>query len=108
MFFTSDKEVELHDIAVWVGKKDVQSLTMGDIKKVVPENIWENCTSCPFVLVHKKDPYITSTWKQRLNRVWVVPVYVVVIGPILYIKTGHWGVSPYSKMGEVLSYLIGG
>lgn len=113
MFFKPDVKADLHDIAKWVGKEHVRDLTIEDIKRVVPESRWagdsgwESDDSCPFVLVHKDSPYEKATLKQRLNRFWVIPLYLIVIGPLSYVVRGSWHTSENSKVGKVLKCLIG-
>lgn len=106
MIFKPERDANLRDIAQWVGKH-ASELTMEDMKKVIPESLWDNSTESPFALVRIRDIYEKSKWWQRLNRLWVIPVYVLVIGPFSYIVYGKWHISYYSKIGKVISWLIG-
>lgn len=59
------------------------------------------------LLVWDKDPYISTSPIQRLNMFWVVPLYFVLVFPIMYVLTGCGGATSSSRLGRVLSRLLG-
>lgn len=44
---------------------------------------------------------------QRLNILWVWPLYAVLVAPIKWVITGRSGVKAESKAGKILSWLLG-
>lgn len=44
---------------------------------------------------------------QRLNILWVWPLYAALVAPIKWIITGSSGVKAESKAGKILSFLLG-
>lgn len=46
-------------------------------------------------------------WWQRLNMIWVVPVYYITIAPFQWILKGRVGVDEKSKFGELIIKLTG-
>ena len=48
-----------------------------------------------------------KTWWQRLNHVWVLPLHCLIVGPVLWVCTGKFGIEPTSKVGKVLMKLVG-
>lgn len=59
-----------------------------------------------FKVVHKRNPYIQTTTIQRINLFWVWPLWLV-ITPFKWIVTGEMGVTKESKVGKILTKLIG-
>ena len=48
-----------------------------------------------------------NTIFQRLNRIWVYPLFLVLICPLKWILTGRFGFKASSKTGQLLTKLIG-
>lgn len=44
---------------------------------------------------------------QRLNAVWVYPIYALIVAPIKWILTGRTGVRTESRFYSVLKFLLG-
>jgi hypothetical protein len=59
-----------------------------------------------FKLVHKYSPYIKTKWWQRLNRLWVYPIFLCTL-PLQWIIRGETGVETESDLGVILTKLIG-
>jgi hypothetical protein len=59
-----------------------------------------------FKLVHKLNPYIKSKWWQRINRLWVFPLFLCTI-PFQWIIRGETGIATESDLGIILTKLIG-
>ena len=49
-----------------------------------------------------------TTLTQRMNRLWVVPLYLTLVAPFRWVIYGKIGVHPQSKAGIILYYLVGG
>ena len=94
------------DIEKALGKK-LSEVSKEEILDLFPENMFErwakNETDLKLTIEYEE----TSYWWQRLNYVWVLPLYVVVIGPIHWIATGSWGVERTSTFGKLLKKLVG-
>ena len=98
------------DIEKALGKKLVEC-TKEEILDLFPENAtWDRWgeTSSNLRLTIYPDLWTKEkTWRQRLNHIWVLPLYCIILGPILWICTGRFGVEPSSKFGKVLCKLVG-
>ena len=94
------------DIEKALGKK-LSEVSKEEILDLFPENMFErwakNETDLKLTIEYEE----TSYWWQRLNYVWVLPLYVIVIGPIHWIATGSWGVERTSTFGKLLKKLVG-
>lgn len=94
------------DIEKALGKK-LSEVSKEEILALFPENMFEcwakNETNLKLTVEYEE----TSRWWQRLNYVWVLPLYVVVIGPVHWIATGRWGVERTSSFGKLLKKLVG-
>lgn len=60
-----------------------------------------------YIVRYRYDPYMKTTPLNRINMLWVWPLYVVTVAPFLYVKNGHSGVKKESKLGRILTKLIG-
>ena len=98
------------DIEKALGKKLVDC-TKEEILALFPENAtWDRWgeTSSNLRLTIYPDLWTKEkTWRQRLNHIWVLPLYCIILGPVLWICTGRFGVEPSSKFGTVLKKLVG-
>lgn len=56
--------------------------------------------------IYEKKPYRDTTLIQRINHIWVIPVLLICIIP-QWLITGNTGVRPSSRIGKVVSFLIG-
>lgn len=92
------------DIEKALGKK-LSEVSKEEILALFPESMFErwakNETDLKLTIEYEE----TSYWWQRLNYVWVLPLYVVVIGPVHWIATGRWGVERTSSFGKLLKNL---
>ena len=59
-----------------------------------------------YEVLFERDPYIKTTKLQRLNLFWVWPLWLVTI-PFQYIIRGEYGVKKETKLGQILTKLIG-
>lgn len=94
------------DIEKALGKK-ISEVSKEEILDLFPENMFERWAKNETDLKLTVEYEETSHWWQRLNYVWVLPLYVVVIGPVHWIATGHWGVERTSSFGKLLKKLVG-
>ena len=44
---------------------------------------------------------------QRINTLWFMPLWVIIVMPIQYLSTGKTGISKDSKFGLAVQWLIG-
>lgn len=97
------------DIEKALGKK-LSEVSKEEILALFPENMFERWAKNETDLkltVGKFQYDKTMCWWQRLNCIWVLPLYVVVIGPVHWIATGKWGVERTSNFGKLLKKLVG-
>lgn len=97
------------DIEDVLGKK-LSEVSKQDILDLFPEGSWErrgkNASSLRLTIY--PDPWVKQkAWRQRLNYVWVLPLYCLILGPVLWVVTGNFGVEPSSKFGQMLVKLVG-
>lgn len=59
-----------------------------------------------YKVLFERDPYIESTKLQRFNLFWVWPLWLITI-PFQYIIRGEYGVKKETKLGQILTKLIG-
>lgn len=59
-----------------------------------------------FKLVHRWNPYIKTKWWQRINRLWVYPIFICTL-PFQWILRGETGIATESDLGIILTKLIG-
>lgn len=59
-----------------------------------------------YVVYRYKEQYDKTTLSQRLNRIWVLPIWFVV-APFKWLLTGSSGVNQHSKYGVWLSRITG-
>lgn len=52
------------------------------------------------------DPYTNNTISQRLNTMWVLPLWFV-CAPFLWVFTGNTGINQHSKLGKWISKVTG-
>jgi len=98
-------------------KKPFKSL----IRKEVIESYGEGFTG-EQVLTHlfgDYDGWVNSDYKvykydktkktiiNRINSLWVYPVYAVFIAPLKWVLTGHTGVESDTKLHSLLCWLLG-
>lgn len=50
---------------------------------------------------------IKTTTIQRLNALWVYPLYVLIVAPIKWVLTGCTGVKTESRFYGILKFLLG-
>lgn len=58
-------------------------------------------------VVHQRYIDVKSTFMNRVNRLWVTPVYFVFIAPFRYLAFGYVGVNRDTKFGQIMEYLLG-
>lgn len=58
-------------------------------------------------IVWRDNPFVKTTVIQRLNYLWVFPLYFLLVAPVKFIFTGETGTSKDSVFGRVLKFLIG-
>lgn len=52
------------------------------------------------------DPYTKNTIGQRLNTMWMLPLWFV-CAPFLWVFTGDTGINQHSKLGKWISKMTG-
>lgn len=60
---------------------------------------------CAGYVVYHYDKEMGRTFIQRLNMLWVYPLFFLSI-PFQFLLTGSWGVSRNSKIGKVIDWLV--
>lgn len=68
---------------------------------------WEYDSESDFKLVYRHTPYIKTTTIQRLNWLWLTPLFMVFVMPFQWLFTGSTGFSQGTKIHTVLRYLLG-
>ena len=98
------------DIEEAFGKK-ISEISKEEILSLFPESVtWDRCEEFDsnLRLTVYPDPWVKQkAWWQRLNYVWVLPLYCLILGPVLWVVTGNFGVEPSSKFGQMLLKLVG-
>lgn len=97
------------DIEEAFGKK-ISEISKEEILSLFPESLWERWgkKESSLRLTIWPEPFVKQkTWWQRLNYIWVLPVHCLIVGPILWLCTGDFGVQPSSKFGKFLMKLVG-
>ena len=60
-----------------------------------------------YVVYHYNDPYTKpSTLLQRLNRLWVIPVFYICV-PFQWMFTGSVGLNDHTKLGGFVHKITG-
>ena len=98
------------DIEEAFGKK-ISEISKEEILSLFPESAtwdrWGEFDSNLRLTVYP-DPWSKEkTWWQRLNYVWILPLHCLIVGPLLWICTGRFGIEPSSKVGKILFKLVG-
>ena len=97
------------DIEKVLGKK-LSEVSKEEILDLFPENLWERWGNkeSSLRLTVWPEPFVKQkAWWQRLNYLWVLPIHCLIIGPILWLCTGNFGIEPTSKVGKILMKLVG-
>lgn len=97
------------DIEEVFGKK-ISEISKEEILSLFPESIWERWgeKESGLRLTIWPEPFSEEkTWWQRLNCIWILPLHCLIIGPVLWVCTGKFGIEPTSKVGKILYKLIG-
>ena len=66
----------------------------------------ENEIGSDYVVYRYKERYDKTTLSQRLNRVWVLPIWFI-ISPFKWLATGSSGVNQQTKLGKWLAKITG-
>lgn len=54
------------------------------------------------------NPWLTKKkWYHRLNYLWLLPIFWIIIAPIQWLFTGEVGFTEKSKLGEIILKLAG-
>lgn len=77
--------------------KQLLDLLYGDVN---------NDFTSDYKVLFERDPYIESTKLQRFNLFWVWPLWLITI-PFQYIIRGEYGVKKETRLGQILTKLIG-
>ena len=64
------------------------------------------CEDGKYKAVYNEDPNIKTTMLQRINLLWVWPLFLIA-APFSYIIRGKVGVNYYTPAGRLLKRLIG-
>ncbi|HGN0166358.1 TPA: hypothetical protein ACKRGM_002244 [Proteus mirabilis] len=56
--------------------------------------------------IYEKKQYRETTLIQRINHIWVIPIFMICIIP-QWLITGNTGVRSSSKVGKLVNWLIG-
>lgn len=91
--------------------KKMSEISKEEILSLFPESVsrdrWGKTCSKLRLTVYQDSWSKQKTWYQRLNHIWIIPLHCLIVGPILWICTGNFGVEPTSKVGKILMKLVG-
>lgn len=59
-----------------------------------------------YIVYRDRDSYDKTTLKQRINLLWVFPMWFV-FSPFLWLFTGKFRISQHSKLGKWLAKITG-
>lgn len=107
--FAREHTATHRDIEEVFGKK-MPEISKEEILSLFPKSLWERWgeKESSLRLTVWPEPFSKKKfWWQRLNYIWVLPVHCLIIGPILWLCTGNFGVEPSSKFGKILCKLVG-
>lgn len=68
---------------------------------------YESRPESNFKVVYRSKPDIKTTPIQRFNMLWVWPLYMLTLAPYNYITKGDTGVERESRLGKLISKLVG-
>lgn len=90
-------------------EKKIGEVSKEEILSIIPKNQWEDEeTYSDFKFTKSSSRWDKKkTWWNRLNCLWIIPIYVVFIGPLLWITTGNFGLHSTSKLGSWIERMIG-
>ena len=106
--FTKQHTATHADLEEVFGKRIV-NITKENLLDLIPKDRFSD----PEV---DSDIYFTTTtdpWRKnktifnRVNMLWVYPLWLVLVGPVLWISTGKFGIEQTSKCGIIITKLIG-
>lgn len=108
-FFAKQHTAGQYDLEKFFDKK-IKDITKEEILSIIPRISFESAE------VHSELRFVVNTkykygrdikWWHRVNKIWLTPIYVVLIGPINWIIAGEFGVEATSNVGRVILKLIG-
>lgn len=70
------------------------------------EYLFDDDIGSDYIVYRFKEQYDKTTLIQRLNRIWVTPIWFV-IAPFKWLFTGSSGVNQHTKLGEWLAKITG-
>lgn len=70
------------------------------------EYLFDDDIGSDYIVYRFKEQYDKTTLTQRLNRIWVLPLWFA-IAPFKWLLTGHSGVNQHSKFGKWLAKITG-
>lgn len=79
-------------------------------KDTIIKHLFGECeyrSKSAFKLIHKHNPYLQTTTIQRLNWLWVTPLFMIFVMPFQWLFTGSTGFSQGTKIHTMLRYLLG-
>ena len=91
-------------------KSDVLTLAGGDeaTKESILEVLFSEDCSNEFYVYWWENPWEQpKTWWQRLNFLWFLPIFFLLIAPVQWLVKGKIGFDQRTKMGEIILKLIG-
>ena len=58
------------------------------------------------VVKYRYPDAVRSTMINRINRLWVLPIFIALI-PFRYVAFGDYTVNEHSRLGKILTFLLG-
>ena len=101
MWYKDKKRAMKSEVIKQAGGKDA---TKESILEVL---FSENCSNEFYVYWWENPWRKPKAWWQRLNLLWMTPVFVLFVAPIQWLIKGEAGFDQRTKVGEVILKLIG-
>lgn len=92
-------ELYRHQLASKLGKRETE-MTAQEVLDLLFDDEGD------YVVYHRGNPYDKISVVQRLNRFWIVPIWLICT-PFLFIATGSGYINPNTKLAKILSKLTG-
>ena len=79
------------------------------VKKVIDHlcGTYEYRSDSEYKVVNRYRKYGKITFLQRINRLWVYPSLLLLVCPVKWLVTGDFGFNTDSRLGHILTKLIG-
>lgn len=90
-------------------EKKVSEISKEEILSIIPKNDFDreyDDSNLKFTSTYSRYEN-KKTWWQRLNHIWILPLWLVIVGPLHWLFTGKFGLEQSSKIGILVTKLTG-